>query len=570
MRTRYAVNMDMSLKKRLRSGLAAAAVASICLPAVSSAYTRETHYYLRFALSLATCFDWDEAHLIASGDWMMDGNLSTHAEPTPFQKRNKVGFHAFGHSDLRFNELWDRTRAEPDLELRLIKLGQFMHFLEDWESHAGFGIALGHARATFSGRDPDSLGHQTAKNHRMVQSALEHLLRTCTDIGRAGDPSMPTDSDYYLVWLMRLILRDGLMDDLYEIGDPSWKRGRIKGIRRAHQVTRDQTIARIELFVEALKAYPAKRIPDWFEPGHAEYGIPPVLEIPYNRRGDILATPGAVDPVAEILARNRADRHEEDVRVFIESYGEFGGGFTVQLRVANVGSEASGVGSVDAYVIDPAQETELGRASLDLQSLAPGERVEKRLTIRARTTSGQRVMIAALARVKDFSAYNNEAWLMSMGVAGEDPEVPLIVDVDPDLPGQERVAIARDPKFWLIDDEAVCVLLTATTSEGDATEKLIAPRLEVLAEDGTSMFETEAFPSKWGASALSGSPIIAAKTYACFSLRNDSCDQLAARDDEAVSVQVAVKASDLEPAVAVYPLPKEIMEGVQRFCTPPM
>ena len=96
--------------------LACLLIGSICAPPAAQAYTRETHYYLRFGLALAACFDFDESHLIASGDWMMDGNLSTHAEPTPFQKKNKVGFHAFGHSDERFNELWTRTRAEPDLE----------------------------------------------------------------------------------------------------------------------------------------------------------------------------------------------------------------------------------------------------------------------------------------------------------------------------------------------------------------------------------------------------------------------------------------------------------------------
>ena len=102
------------------------------------AYERDTHYYMRFALSLATCFNWDEARIIASGDWGMDENRTTGAEKNPLQTRNKVDWHAFGHRDNRFRDLWMRSITEKDPELRLVKLGQFMHFLEDWESHAGY------------------------------------------------------------------------------------------------------------------------------------------------------------------------------------------------------------------------------------------------------------------------------------------------------------------------------------------------------------------------------------------------------------------------------------------------
>ncbi len=113
------------------------------LPGLCLGYALDSHYQLRFGLSLSTCFDWDESHLIASGDWNLDANGSTHAEMQPFRKRNKINWHAFGHSDKRFNELWLRSAAEKDLRVRLIKLGQFMHFLEDWESHEGYGLRMG-------------------------------------------------------------------------------------------------------------------------------------------------------------------------------------------------------------------------------------------------------------------------------------------------------------------------------------------------------------------------------------------------------------------------------------------
>ena len=495
----------MRIQERRTSALVLLLITAMLLPAAprsAQAFTRETHYYLRFALSLATCFDFDEAHLIASGDWMLDGNLSTHAEPTPFLQKNKIGFHAFGHSDARFNELWERSRSEPDLALRLIKLGQFMHFLEDWESHAGFGLKLGHARATFSGRDPDSLGSDRDKNQRMVQSALDHLIRTCGDLGRLDDPDLPTsDPDYFLVWLMRLLVRDGVMEDLYEIHDPAWKKGKIKGVRKRHLQIREDSVLRVEEAVAGMRGYMQKRIPGDFVPG--ENGIPEVLQIPYDKDGNILAAPSSPDPVQEVLARNRVDREEEEIVLLVEAKSQFSGGFHVDVVVANFGTEASDPGSVEVYVIDADSEEQIGMVSVAVEALEPGAEIRRRATVRARTASGQEVIIGALARIADFSALDNEAWLMDEDEANELPEVPLITEVDPDLPGDERIEFVADPKMWIMDGEAICVLLTAATTEGDATEKLIEVALDIETDEGVELGSPE-FPPRWGASALEG------------------------------------------------------------------
>jgi len=242
------------------------AIAFALLLAVSGpvgAYEIDTHYYLRFALAMSTCFDWHEAHLIASGDWGMDENASTQAEMNPVQVRNKIDFHAFGHSDARFRELWARSRAEPDLDLRLIKLGQFMHFLEDWEAHAGYGIRMGHARDTFRGRDPDSLGNSRASNHRMIQSALDHLLATCDDLGR-----LDVDPDRELVRLMLWVFRTGFTDVLYEQSNPGWKRGRAGGFRPEGGEIKAANRRWIEeVIAEVIAAQPGKNVPDDFTPG---------------------------------------------------------------------------------------------------------------------------------------------------------------------------------------------------------------------------------------------------------------------------------------------------------------
>jgi hypothetical protein len=270
----------------------------LAVPSLASAFEQDSHYHLRFALSLAACFDWEESHLIASGDWGMDENRATHAEMNPVQRKNKIQWHAFGHSDERFHELWQRSREETDLEVRLVKLGQFMHFLEDWESHAGYGVRMGHARATFAGRDPDSLGSSQARNRRMVQSALEHLLRTCEDLGR-----LDSDVDQVLVRMMKTVDDDQLLEDLFETSDPAWKKGKLGGYRKeAAEILAVNTTRIEELIEHYIAPNPQKHVPEDFEPGHPERGLPPSLGLTFNRDGAVLDVPDTVDEVSAALA----------------------------------------------------------------------------------------------------------------------------------------------------------------------------------------------------------------------------------------------------------------------------
>ena len=113
----------------------------------AAAFERDTHYYATFALALTSCFDWQEAHLIASADVMVDGSRGTVAELDPASRHNKAGWHAFGHSAERYYELWERVTLEEGVAERLIVFGQFLHYLQDWEAHAGYPVHLGHAKA---------------------------------------------------------------------------------------------------------------------------------------------------------------------------------------------------------------------------------------------------------------------------------------------------------------------------------------------------------------------------------------------------------------------------------------
>ena len=115
--------MRDSRRLRLRVHAVACAVLLLVVPTSALGYGGDTHYYLSFSSSLAACFDWDEAHLIASANYLVDKNGSTTAEKHPLQTHNKINWHAFGKDEERFNALWESVLAEPDPILQLVKLG---------------------------------------------------------------------------------------------------------------------------------------------------------------------------------------------------------------------------------------------------------------------------------------------------------------------------------------------------------------------------------------------------------------------------------------------------------------
>lgn len=527
------------------------------LPGPGLGYELDSHYYLRFGLSLSTCFDWGEAHLIASGDWNMDENGATHAEMNPIQTKNKIDWHAFGHSDRRFHKLWLRSAAEKDPELRLIKLGQFLHFLEDWEAHAGYGIRMGHARDTYRGRDPDSLGSSPAKNHRMVQSALDYLLKTCEDLSRLHD-----DRDRELIVLMTMLHADGVMDALYEQSDPNWKRGKLGGIRKAGPEIKSANKKRIEEFIEyKFMPLPEKNIPADFEPG-TERGIPPHLAIPFDRYGEIVLRRSVKEAMASWAAAS--DRSPDvmlsldQVRIDYRAMGGRPSGWRIRLRAANQGEIESQAGQIEIVVIDSDDETVLGQSSEALPVLGPGESREFRLRIPAKSRPEPDFIIAAFARVGDLSAMNDEDWLMIGDAEEETPDVPEITDLDPPPKGQETVHFLSPPRTFIVADTA-CILVTAYTSGGDSPLKLDQVVFEVIGGSFYPGYLQLVVPGRWSAMTTEVG-LVAGKTFECYQPDPEASGLLSLQDPKALRLAVTLEAEGTDPHTKEFPLDADFVQ----------
>ena len=483
----------------------------------------------------------------------------THAEMNPIQTHNKTQWHAFGHSDKRFRELWLRSVAEPDLELRLIKLGQFMHFLEDWEAHAGYGLRMGHARDTYRGRDPDSLGNSLAKNHRMIQAALDHLLATCKDLGRES-----ADQDQRLIEIMKKLYAENLMDDLFDASDPDWKRGKLGGFRTEGPEIKSVNKARIEQLIERYyKPLPHKNIPQDFVPG-TETGIPESLAIPFDRDGRVVSNRSVR---VAMKAWATASEAAPDVVLSLEdaliNYRNSGrlrrSGWTVLVRVYNEGEMESMDGQIEIVVIDSDDETVLAQTSENLPSLQAGETREFSITIASSGRPEPDVIIGAFARVGDLTAQNDEDWLMLGDAEEEEPVVPIITDLDPPPAGPETIRFLDTPRFFIIDNTA-CVLVTAYTSGGDSTEKLDVVVLEVIGGMHAHYFQ-RVVPGRWSAVSTSDG-LVAGKTYECFTPTAENHEFLSAEKPESLRIAVTLEAAGTDPYTEEFPLPQEFLKNI--------
>jgi hypothetical protein len=540
----------------MRYLLAIAFASLLTVSGPACAYEIDTHYYLRFALAMATCFDWHEAHLIASGDWGMDENASTHAEMNPVQVRNKIDFHAFGHSDEQFQKLWVRSRTEPDLDLRLIKLGQFMHFLEDWEAHADYGIRMGHARDTYRGRDPDSLGNSKGNNHRMIQSALDHLLATCDDLGRLG-----ADRDRELVRLMLWVFRTELPDALYEQSNPDWKRGTLGGFRREGADIKAANRRRIEeVIAEHIAMRPSKNVPEDFTPGDPKRGIPPSLQIPFDADGRVLTKESISASWRKWL---KAAEYSADVVVSLERVTIDWAGWQAHLTAVNEGELASEAGRMEVIVVHSDDEQLLGQSIRQMPSLAPGERVELSVRIYSPTAGEwpqEDVIVGAFARVRDLSAMNDEDWLMLGDSDQEMPEVELTTDVDPPVSGQEVVRFTADPKVFMVG-ELVCLVLTAHLSGGDSTEKLEAVVLELVGEEQLPLGIRQDLPRRWSAFTTDDA-LVGGKAFECYKPEQAAYDAVTAQAPGSAQLAITLHAEGVRPHTRLFPIDPAIVQAI--------
>jgi len=477
-------------------------------------YAGDTHYYLRFASALETCFSWDEAHLIASADLMLDKNRTTVAEKHPFKKHNKVYWHTFSRDQERFNELWERVLAEEDPERKLIRLGQFMHFVGDWEPHFGWGIRLGHGITTLMANDPDSLGYSAANNQRMISQSLYHMLMVCAAWGR--EPESGNDPDRALVDIYWELIDNDSMQRLFESNSPRWKKWG-KRWKTGKQILADNHLLVEQLIKARANATPGRDIPDDFTPGDPERGIPPPIGLRLDREGNVTEVLGVetqlspeydgsdmsleeeeayeeeeetdlVDDLEEEIQDGRDLDLFANVQLSLQDTDLREEGWLVDVLIENLGSGRSEAGRLELWVLDVSTEELLGEASREVPVVRAGETLAYGILVKSSDVPSRRVLIGASLKIDDLSADDNDVWFMPWRdeVAGLEK-----VKEKKKRKGKRGIGTAEflgEPKVWIDDRGNTYMAISAYATGGDSSRRLGQLRLligesEIVVED---------------------------------------------------------------------------------------
>jgi endonuclease/exonuclease/phosphatase family metal-dependent hydrolase len=485
----------------------------VAFPVELNAWVYDTHYYFTFGAALSTCFDWDEAHLIASAAVMIDRNKETKAESDPIGKRKKREWHAFGHSTERYVELWERVLDEPDSDLQLVYFGQFLHYLQDWESHAGFGLSLGHAVATVTGNDPDSLGLSEQRTQSQMQSTIDHMGQLCAHLDRL--PPGTRDSDEALVYFVGDYYLDTMVDDLIITSDPAWRRGRTGGMSKIGKRIVGLNAARIEQFIEEnLKRIPEKKIPADFRANSESSGIPRWITLDFDGEGNLrTAIEAARAEDVELLEPGDLD----DVLTVLEAQPTTEG-FRVKVRGHNTAETRSEKGELFVVVSDAESGEELGSVSREIPEVEPGAKVYWVLEV---PTSGvaQRTMISATATVEDFTTIDSFNMLLSKEDV-EALEQAYLAELEEQARADEQaeieIGLVEEPKVWTTWDRWLCTVVVARAEHSDPTRVLEPVQIDFVGPDGNAVSIPPYSPRWWGITPAGRGQPPAVKAYECF------------------------------------------------------
>ncbi|MFC1664601.1 hypothetical protein ACFL17_03115 [Pseudomonadota bacterium] len=417
---------------------------------------------------------------------MIDENNTTVGEMSPLRTRNKRIWHAFGHSEQEFNRLWFRAVREKRPELRLIKLGQFFHFLQDWEAHADYPVGLGHAFATITGADPDSLAKDRTRTNRMLQSTLVHLGKMCLVMDR--HPNGIQDEDTGLLKMLEGTRAVELLSNMILTSSPGWRKPGGSLSKKGRDIIAKNKL-RIEKIINRIyRTQLEKKVPSDFLPGDDNHGIPSPLGLRYDREGNLTES---LDRVIKLAHEVRSkDIDPADDGIDLQQAKRVKGGWQVRVAFKNHGDIASQAGDLIVSVIDGSNADLLGELVFKVPRLQAGQKYVVPLMVPTLRVAEEEIISVDL-HVDDLSLGNNRLWFITEQDATELRE---------DYKGQGRASDGRlldalvksvefvgSPKLWLTQDKWLLSTITVRTNLNDPTEEL-APPVVRLPNGGQVMF----------------------------------------------------------------------------------
>ncbi len=572
-------------------------VAAVLLMVTSTqafGYGGDTHYYLHFGIALEACFDWDEAHLIASANYLIDKNRTTTSEKHPLSRQSKIDWHAFGGNEERFNTLWERVLAEKDRGVQLVKLGQFLHFVSDWEAHHGYSTRWGHGFHTGFGRDPDSLGYDRWNNYRMIVQSLFLMLKVCE--AREQAPAQHAERSVGSLMMTKAgpFVFDPRVDELFVSGSPKWRTLGRRG-KKGRQV-----LANAHRLVEELIEFRShqrseRKIPEDFTPGDPEKGLPPPIGLRYDKNGDLVEVVGVeFELLPEYEGDEMSDEKEATVEEALDSelvnelalkiQGEEDtpsldvhvwleildadleeDGWTVTVRIENFGDRASTDGELELWVSHLVTEELLGEATEPIPGVAGEDATRRRVFVAADTEPTKDVMITGVLNMEDLSADDNDDWLLPWGSG---------FDATTGKGKKKRKAwtpapatVLGEPLIWDVDSQGAWISLILAAPGGDTTRRLDQTAMSLIGPgERVPVDLNESRPVIWFAAPDVRRRIVTARTFTWIPYDDVLCRPMARPDFRPEFFELTVSGNNIEPEPIRIELDDRVVKQLRDGC----
>ncbi|MDO8617220.1 MAG: hypothetical protein Q7T33_16045 [Dehalococcoidia bacterium] len=397
--------------------------ASLLRPPSALAFEEDAHYDLKFAMALRIgCLTWAEALEVATGDWGQDKNMETVAW---LDSPNNAKWHAFGpDDDVDVNKqagvLWNRvTAAGKETEKQRLKLGQYLHFVEDRFAHKGYPTNIGHGWDTLAGKDPDSMAKAPQKTRDMVKASLDALSKYCVDVLKK--PADGVDD---------IIVKDdkfkALIEKLIADSKEDWKKG-VGSLKKEDATKSFYTDAGLQVLkdnkatidkyirdnIDLVKKQAPQAIQDAAKAGGT---IVPKYEdkpVKYDKDGEPVQLGGQKLTLAPVLPESLGS----DLALTNFQVGQLLPVVSMSAAVVNVGHLATLPAPVFFYVANLDADSAVAVAEVDVPSLAPGESFDL-LAVSDVIDLPSEFGLGAAVDLDDADASNNFAFLSTDLVGG--------------------------------------------------------------------------------------------------------------------------------------------------------
>ena len=241
-------------------------------------------------------------------------------------------------------------------------------------------------------------------------------------------------------------------------------------------------------------------------------------------------------------------------------------GWTVKVKVKNLGDRESSAGELNLWVSHLATGELLGETTEAVSAIAGEDAIRRRLFVASDTEPTKEVMITGVLDVADLSAEDNDVWFLPWGSrfaaeAGKRRKKKAAWTSGP-------AAIVEEPEFWEIESQGVWISVTLAVPGGDTTRRLEQTEMSLVGPGHRVPVDLNlGRPIIWFAAPEVQRRIVAARTFSWIPFDEALCAPMASPDFRPQHFELTVSGIDIEPTPKLIELDDRSVKLLRDGCS---